>query len=474
MSGPAPKSLRAERELRQHDLVVVANRLPIMQSPDAPGGWERSPGGLVASLDSVVTAMGTTWVGWSGAADGSSVPTSYGGVRLHEVSLSSDEIDQFYGGFSNGSLWPLYHDAIFVPQFDKRWWNAYVAVNQRFAEAAAKVAPNGATVWVHDYQLQLVPQMLRRLRHDVRIGFFLHIPFPAQELFLRLPWRSEITEGLLGADVVGFQTKVGAQNFRQVARRLLHSRSEGKMLDVGGRPVLVDTFPVGIDAKRVQRVASDPATIARAAAIREELGNPRTVLLGVDRLDYTKGIEVRLMAFRELLEEGRIDAADTVFVQIAQPSRDDVPGYSEIRTQVEQMAGSINGDFGRMNGAVVRYLHQGQAFEELVALYRAADVMLVTPFRDGMNLVAKEYVASRLDHTGVLILSEFTGAAHQLTEAVQVNPYDVDGLKQAIDDAVNGEDGARTKAMALLIRKVHRYDSAHWVTEFLEAMEHSR
>jgi trehalose 6-phosphate synthase len=455
------------------DLVVVANRLPVRRISDGSGdGWERSPGGLVAGLEPAVNSSRTTWIGWSGTPGARHMPFTHGGIALHPVEMSRAEEAAFYGGFSNSTLWPLYHDAIVAPRFRDDWWQGYVAVNQRFADRAAAVAPPAARVWIHDYQLQLVPAMLRQKRDDLRIGFFLHIPFPAQELYLRLPWRVELTRGMLGADVVGFQTVVGAENFRQVARRLLGTRV------VGGRTVIhadrrvhVGTFPVGIDAQRIRRIAAEPGTIARSREIRADLGHPRTILLGVDRLDYTKGIEVRLRAYRELLEERRIDPENTVLVQIAQPSRHDVHGYAETRRMLEQVVGRINGDFGRLGGTAVKYLHQSQSLYELIALYRSADVMLVTPLRDGMNLVAKEYVASRVDHSGILLLSEFAGAAHQLHRAVLVNPFDVKGLKDAIDDAVNGDRGRYRRRMISLSRVVDHYDADRWAREFLAALE---
>jgi trehalose 6-phosphate synthase len=500
---PAPEPERApdttpivETLQRSRHLVVVANRLPVrrvhdesLDSPDptldgdsptavstaSSEQWERSPGGLVSALEPVVRASRTSWVGWTGSPDEPSAPAllafEHQGIDLHPVAITALEQQGFYEGFSNGTLWPLYHDAIFVPQFHQSWWDAYETVNRRFAERTAEVASQGATVWIHDYQLQLVPKMLRELRPDLRIGFFLHIPFPAQELFLRLPWRSELAAGLLGADVVGFQTAVGADNFRLVARRLLGARIDGRHLVHERHRTRIGTYPVGIDAERIRAIASEPATRARAREIRHELGDPHTVLLGVDRLDYTKGIEVRLRAFRALLESGRIDPTSTTFVQIAQPSRDEAPGYAETRTLVEQMAGSINGDFGALGGTAVKYLHQGQDLYELVALYLAADVMLVTPFRDGMNLVAKEYVAARVDLDGVLILSEFAGAAHQMRQAVLVNPFDVRALESAIDEAVNGDRRQHRRRMAALGRGVHRDDAARWAEQFLADLE---
>ena len=452
------------------ELVVVANRLPVRRVGES--GWERSPGGLVSALEPAVRSSHTTWIGWTGVADDQTAAFELDDLVLVPVRISADEEAAFYGGFSNSTLWPLYHDAIFVPQFHREWYEVYERVNRRFAVAAAETAPPGATVWIHDYQLHLVPAMLRELRPDVRIGFFLHIPFPSQELYMRLPWRNQLAAGLLGADVVGFQTVVGAANFRQICRRLLGARVAGSTVALpDGRHVLVSTYPVGIDAERFAELAADPAIIEQAAHIRRELGNPATVLLGVDRLDYTKGIEVRLRAFRELLEDGRLDPEQTVLVQIAQPSRDDVPGYAEIRQLVEQKVGRINGTYGRLGGSVVKYLHHGQSMQDLVALYVAADVMLVTPFRDGMNLVAKEYVACRLDHTGMLVLSEFAGAAHQLHRACLVNPFDVAGLKEAIQWAVSPAGRHEKRRMRALAKSVHEADADWWASTFLADLE---
>ena len=471
--SPSPIAADAPRHL-----VVVANRLPVRRvgSPDDPAGerWERSPGGLVSALEPAVRTSRTTWVGWTGVPGEPGAdeiePFELDGVDLQPVTVTAEEQQRFYEGFSNGSLWPLYHDAIFVPQFHDEWWQAYVEVNRRFARRAAEVASPGATVWVHDYQLQLVPKMVRDLRPDLQIGFFLHIPFPAQELFLRLPWRTEVVEGLLGADVVGFQTAVGGDNFRLVARRLLGARLENRGIVHDGRRTHVGTYPVGIDAERIHRLAVDPATVARAKEIRAELGDPTTLLLGVDRLDYTKGIEVRLRAYRGLLEAGRIDPATSVFVQIAQPSRDDAPGYAETRSVVEQMAGSINGDFGRFGVPTMQYVHQGQDLQELVALYRAADVMLVTPFRDGMNLVAKEYVSCRGDTGGALVLSEFAGAATELRQAFLCNPHDLQSVKESLMRAVQVDQTEVSRRMRAMRRHLRGHDVRHWANSFLSAL----
>lgn len=459
-------------------LLVVSNRLPVTVSA-AHGEAVVSPsmGGLATGLRGPFERSQGLWIGWPGDlsrlgdATRAAALEQLDALRTVPVELTGEEVRAYYEDFANGVLWPVFHYLLDRIPLRSTGWDVYRRVNAKFADAVAAHHRPGDVVWVHDYQLLLLPGLLRERLPDARIGFFLHIPFPAQELFLRLPWRAELVDGLLGADVVGFQTAVGADNFRLVARRLLGARLEPRAVVLDGHRTRIGTFPVGIDAARVHEIAARPSTIARAEAIRAELGRPRTVLLGVDRLDYTKGIEVRLRAYRALLEAGRIDPATTVFVQIAQPSRDEAPGYAETRTLVEQMAGSINGDFGSLAAATVKYVHQGQDLDELVALYRAADVMLVTPFRDGMNLVAKEYVAARADLDGVLILSEFAGAAHQLRQAVLVNPFDVRGLEVAIDDAVNGDRRQHRRRMASLRRSVFRDDAGWWARSFLAELE---
>lgn len=453
-------------------LVVVANRLPV-RFISGRGGNQliSSPGGLVAALGPALQmGNGGSWVGWSGTAGLEVQPFEHEGMRLFPITLSRQEVEGFYEGFSNGTLWPLYHDAIVGPEFHRSWWDTYVAVNRRFAEQAASVASEGATVWVHDYQFQLVPAMLREMRPDLRIGFFLHIPFPARELFLRLPWRRQIADGLLGADLIGFQTTVTAHNFRYVVPRVTDATVSGRSIFHRGRTIQVGTFPIGIDAQRYAQEAQSEATTQRVEELRELFGYPETVLLGIDRLDYTKGIEVRLRAFRELLDDGRIDGSRTVLVQIAEPSRSKVQGYAEIRDEVERLVGDINGSFSPLGRHIVHYLHKAAPFEEVLALYRLADVMLVTPLRDGMNLVAKEYVASRVDDTGVLVLSEFAGASHELKKAILVNPYDIDGLKDSIDDAIHLPVEEQTRRMRSMKRVVHRNTASHWADDFLSAL----
>ncbi|MGW0178622.1 alpha,alpha-trehalose-phosphate synthase (UDP-forming) [Nocardia sp. NPDC003345] len=461
--------------------VVVANRLPVdlEKLPDGSTRWKRSPGGLVTALEPVLRSNRGAWVGWAGVPDVEVDPIVEDGLELHPVPLAAQEVADYYEGFSNATLWPLYHDVIVRPVYHRAWWSAYVQVNRRFAEETAKVAAEGATVWVQDYQLQLVPKMLRMLRPDLTIGFFLHIPFPPVELFMQMPWRTEIVEGLLGADLIGFHLPGGAQNFLYLARRLAGQptsrgtvgvRSKMGVVQVGFRTVRVGAFPISIDSAGLDEHSRRRSVRERAAQIRAELGSPKNILLGVDRLDYTKGIDIRLNALEELLEEKRIDPADTVMVQLATPSRERVESYIQMRGDIERQVGRINGEFARVGYPVVHYLHRPIAREELLSFFVAADVMLVTPLRDGMNLVAKEYVASHSGLNGTLVLSEFTGAAAELRQSYLCNPHDLDSVKDAIIAALTDDRETRRRRMRALRRQVLAHDVDRWARAFLDAL----
>jgi trehalose 6-phosphate synthase len=457
--------------------VVVANRLPVDAIvEDGRTQWRRSPGGLVTALQPVLADHHGTWIGWAGGTINEAVPSQlpepfvFDNMRLQPIQLNDLEFERYYEGFSNTSLWPLYHDAVEQPIFRRRWWDSYKRVNQRFADAAAATAAPHATVWVHDYQLQLVPQMLRELRPDVRIGFFLHIPFPPTELFMQLPRRVEILRGLLGADLVGFQRGGAAQNFLRLTRALLGLQPRSSSVEVDGRIVRAGAFPISIDFAEVETLAKTEFVQQRARQIRAELGDPKTVLLGVDRLDYTKGIEHRLKAFRELLHDQRLSVPDVVMVQVATPSRERIEHYVALREKVEREVGRVNGDYGRVGVPAVHYLHQSYSRSELVALYCAADVLTVTPLRDGMNLVAKEYVAARVDLGGALVLSEFAGAAAELRQAFLVNPHDLDGLKETLVQAVNVDPAEAARRMKAMRAHVKHHDVDRWAARYLDAL----
>jgi trehalose 6-phosphate synthase len=459
---------------RGNEFVVVANRLPVdrVVAADGTASWRRSPGGLVTAIAPLMKRRDGAWIGWSGAADEELEPFDEDGVSLVPVMLSADDVERYYEGFSNATLWPLYHDVIAPPVYERKLWDAYVKVNERFAQAAADTAGDGAVVWVQDYQLQLVPAMLRKLRPDLRIGFFLHIPFPPQELFQQLPWRREIVEGLLGADLVGFQRPGAAANFLRLARRLEGVRTSGPFAQVGERVVRADAFPISVDVAELADLIARPQVRRRAEEIRADLDAPK-VLLGVDRLDYTKGIAQRLQAFGELFRDGELKPGEAVLVQIATPSRERVEQYRLLRDQIEQQVGHINGEHAELGVPVIHYLHTSYTREELAALFLAADVMVVTPLRDGMNLVAKEYVACREDNRGTLVLSEFAGAADELRRAYLVNPYDINGLKSTLLTALRSEPAEQSRRMRAMRKRVIEHDVDRWAREFLTALEES-
>lgn len=485
-----------------HDFVVVANRLPVdaALTEDGQIDWSRSPGGLVTALTPLMRTGGGAWVGWPGSVDQELGPFVADEIQLYPVRLSADELIDYYEGFSNATLWPLYHDVIVPPEYHRHWWNAYRRVNERFATEAAQAAADGAVVWVQDYQLQLVPAMLRRMRPDLRIGFFNHIPFPPVEIFGQLPWRGEVVDGLLGADLVGFQRPGDASNFLRAVRRFGQHTTRGSVITLdappaakpseseggngGGNPgpagaaaasstrqVRAATFPISIDSTQFEALARSEPVRERARQIRSELGDPEVMLLGVDRLDYTKGIRHRFKAYGELLADGKLGAPETVFVQVASPSRERVEQYQELRQQIEESVGHINGEYGSLAGPPIYYMHHSYPMEEMAALYLAADVMLVTSLRDGMNLVAKEYIAARHDLGGSLVLSEFAGAAGELSQALLINPHDVEGTKAAIMRAIEMTPREARRRMRALRRRVMVSDVRKWAEDFLATLQ---
>ncbi len=454
--------------------VVVANRLPVNRVTDEGGvaTWQTAPGGLVTALEPLMREKGGAWIGWIGVPDEVAKPFEHDGYQVVPVELSAQEVEEYYEGMSNATLWPLYHDSVAFPEFHREWWNAYQRVNQRFAEATAAVAGTGATVWVQDYQLQLVPQMLRELRPDLKIGFFLHIPFPPIELFEQLPWRSEIIRGLLGADLVGFQVPEAAANFLRLVRRRTKLKVEGRSVQVpDGHQCTARAYPISIDVDGFRELANSPEVIVRAEELFEELGRPKNILLGVDRLDYTKGLRQRVRAVGELFAAGDLNPEDSVFLQIATPSREDVEQYKILRDDIDLLVGRINSEVGGVGRPAISYQHANFSREELAAMYRIATVMLVTPLRDGMNLVAKEYIACHPGRAGALVLSEFAGAARELKRAYLVNPYDLDGMKATIMEAVTDTYAERSKRMRALQRQVNTHPISVWADNFLKDLE---
>jgi trehalose 6-phosphate synthase len=461
--------------MRQSSLVVVANRLPLDDSaaPDGACEWRRSPGGLASALHAILQNTPATWVGWGGRTGPAPALPDIGTLRLRAVPLTEDELRGYYEGFANSTLWPLYHDAVEQPVFHRGWWETYRTVNRRFAEAAAEVAEQGAAIWVQDYHLQLVPEILRELRPDLLIGFFLHVPFPPPELFMQLPRRVELLRGMLGADLVGFQRPQAAHNAAQLATKLLGADGADDAITLDGRVVRTGAFPVSIDVAEMRALSARPYVLNQAGQLRHDLGASKRVLLSVDRLDYTKGIEHRLTAYSELLRDGRVKVRDTVVVQVAVPSRERVESYRGLRDRIEGEVGRINGEYGRVGEPAIHYLNQPFDRADLAALYQTADVMVVTPLRDGMNLVAKEFVAARRDDTGALVLSEFAGAADELGGTFLVNPHDVDGLKDTLLAAMSADPADLAARMSSMRKYLTSHDILAWARAYLSTLDHT-
>src|SRR5262245_535886 len=450
---------------RDPRVIVVSNRLPITVVPHGERlTLHRSAGGLISALEPVLDRRGGTWVGWPGAPlpPDAALPDTHTSYAIVPVSLSRGDVNGFYHGFANATLWPLFHGFPTRAQFDRSGWDAYARVNQRFGEVAAAAASDVDLVWVHDYQLMLTPLTVRERRAAARLAFFLHIPFPPFDLFRLLPWDRELLRGLLACDLIGFHSQGYVRNFLDCAERLLGLRidRDAQLIEHAGRTVRIGAFPLGIDFELYE-------TRARAAPPADV--PPVRVVLGIDRLDYTKGIPERLHAFERLLELHPQHRERVVLLQIAVPSRTEVPEYRRLKRQIEELVGRVNGRFGTARWAPVHYLHRSTAPEQLVALYRDADVALVTPLRDGMNLVAKEYVACQVGDPGVLVLSRFAGASETMREALLVNPYNIESTAQALHRALTMGESERRSRMAALRWRERRHNVYAWVDEFLAA-----
>jgi trehalose 6-phosphate synthase/phosphatase len=457
-------------------VLIVSNRLPITtEVTDETITLVNAAGGLATGLRGSHERSGGLWIGWPGIPGPIAEPLQQQlAQQLREraivpVHLTGEELHAYYEEFSNGVIWPLFHYLLDRLPLGPTPWDTYRQVNQRFADEVATHYQPGDLIWVHDYQLMLVPAMLRQLLPDARIGFFLHIPFPAMEVFRILPWRREILHGLLGADLVGFHTYSYVQHFTASVADLSGIDPDEDGVWIDERRVRFGVFPMGVDAQYFRQLADTPAVRDAAAELRAQAAG-RTIFLGVDRLDYTKGIPHRLMAFEALLRDDPALRDRIRLIQVAVPSREAVTTYQDFRKEVEELIGRINGTYGTLSAVPIHYLYQSVDAEQLVALYRAADVMLVTPLRDGMNLVAKEYVASRVDDEGVLVLSEFAGAADELQEAVSVNAYDVAGLTAAMRTALELPPADRQKRMRGMRRRVTSYDVHRWASHFVKVL----
>jgi len=450
-------------------VLIASNRLPVVfEAQDGACVARPAAGGLATGLRAVHDRGDSLWIGSCDQGERLRGDASWEAeLRKHRilpVVLDAEMERRYYDGVCNGVLWPLLHYQTERIPHAGGDWSAYHAVNEQFADAIAGEYRQGDLIWVHDYHLLLLPRMLRRRLPDAPIGFFLHVPFPAADTFRILPWRREVLDGLLGADVLGFHTESYATHFLDAVRTVTRRDERSVAARERGR-VHVAVYPMGIDAASFSSLAADPAVDRECDLLRGDRGC--RLLLGVDRLDYTKGIPRRLLAYDRLLRDDPSLRGRVRLVQVAVPSRERVPSYQRLKCEIEEIVGRINGEHGTVDWTPIRYVHQSISQNQLVALYRAADVMLVTPLRDGMNLVAKEFVASRIDDDGVLVLSEFAGAADQLTDAVAVNPYSIEEMTDAIRTALAMNAPERRRRMAALRRVVMAEDIHGWAERCL-------
>jgi trehalose 6-phosphate synthase/phosphatase len=448
-------------------IVVASNRLPftIERRPDGLH-VETAPGGLVSAMDPVLRKCGGTWIGWPGIEmrRGEALPVADRPYAVAAVNVSDDELEHYYHGFSNETLWPLLHSMPGRSRFVRRDFETYAEINGRFAATVEEHAKGAGLVWIHDYHLMLAPRHVREtLAGDAALGFFLHVPFPPFDIFRLLPWDRELLSSLLACDLIAFHVPGYARNFLDCVERTLGARvdAEAMLVEYGDRTTRVAALPIGIEFEAFDG-------LARGAARQPESGRER-VVLGVDRLDYTKGIPERIRAFERLLELHPEYRERIVLLQIAVPSRAEVSEYRDLKSEIDELVGAVNGRFTTATWSPIRYINRGIERERLSALYRDAEVALVTPLRDGMNLVAKEWVACQVDAPGVLILSRLAGAAETMREALLVNPYDLDGTAEAIHRALTMEEDERASRIAALRRRENRDDLDAWTSAFVGA-----
>jgi trehalose 6-phosphate synthase/phosphatase len=460
-------------------LLIVANRLPVTVSvQEGRAAVCKSVGGLATGLQGPHERSGGLWIGWPGNVEGlspemqSDVDHQLAALRVVPIALDAREVGLFYEQISNEVLWPICHDRIDRLPLLVDGWEVYESVNARFADAVAERHQPGDVVWVHDYQLLRVPALLRERLPDAQIGFFLHVPFPNPEIFFTLPTRHWLVEGMMGADLIGFHTRRYHGHFRAALRRLFSVEADSAgIVRWRSRRVKLGVFPIGVDAVDFAHRAAAREVVAKTM---EYKSSSLRLLVGIDRLDYTKGIPRRLMALKRLFLMHPEWRERVCLIQVAVPTRGEVDAYRGFRREVSSLVGQINGEFATPTWTPIQYIHRSVASEVLLALYRAADVMLVTPLRDGMNLVAKEFPAARIDEDGVLVLSEFAGAADELTDAILVNPYDVDGTAEAIHRALTMDATERRHRMRRLRQTVQEFDVHRWAESFLGELEGTR
>lgn len=464
-------------------LIVVSNRLPYVAEKKSRGGWALKPGsgGLVTALLPVLRDRGGVWIGWTGTFEHTPglkeafrTATREAGYELMPVALTESEVDNYYHGYSNETLWPLFHDLQSRCVFNPDYWPTYVKVNQKFAQSVAKVSDSNDFVWIHDYQLMGVAHHLQEIEDRAKLAFFLHIPFPSPDIFLKLPERQAVLASLLAYDLVGFQTERDKRNFVQCVRMLAKSssvRSEGHLhvVKIDHRETRLGAFPIGIDAHSMAQASNLPEVRELLDSIRTRFAG-RQIVFGLDRLDYTKGIPERVRAFANLLERFPELRRNIHLFQVVVPSREGIQKYDELKTEIERLVSQINGHYSEVGWVPIHYFFRSLTRTELLAFYRAASIGLVTPLKDGMNLVAKEFCACSLEEESVLVLSQFAGAATQLGKAAMVvNPYDVEQTADAIHSAFRMNAGERRYRMRRLRQSVRRYDIFWWVDSYMRA-----
>jgi len=483
----ANKDLKSIKNILMSKLHIVANRLPYsLIKEDGEFRLMESVGGLATGMKSVYTEYGGKWIGWSGVnsddlsiEDEKKIDAQLLEKSCVTVALSQDEILEYYEGFSNKTIWPLFHYFTQYVDYSPENWDTYKKVNQRFADRVLEVAEDGDTVWVHDYQLLLVPQMIKSVKPNVTVGFFLHIPFPSYEVFRILPWRMELLNGMLGADLLGFHIYDYERHFLSSVRRLYGYEIAFNEIHAEDRIIKADSFPMGIDYEKFQKtsVAVMQKSIQERSDLHKELEKyfmtspDRRLILSIDRLDYTKGIPQRLKAFRKFMEKYPEFHGKVTLIMLAVPSRGQVEEYMMLKKEVDELVGNINGTYGSINYTPVWYFYRALPFENLVELYNLSDVALITPLRDGMNLVAKEYVASRGNQTGVIVLSEMAGVAKEMGESIIINPINEDEIANALNTALTMPVEEQKRRMSYLQERIKRYSVFKWAGEFVDALE---
>ena len=455
--------------------IIISNRLPVKIESNGALSTKPSEGGLATGLGSVYKKGNNLWIGWPGIALSKKSDKDYIRTQLKKdnmlpVFLSEKEVKDFYEGFSNETLWPNFHYFNEFTKYDEALWKAYIKVNQKFCNTVIKYIDEGDKIWVHDYQLLLLPAMIREEFPHISIGFFQHIPFPSYETFRNIPWRRELLEGMLGSDLVGFHTYDDMRHFLSSVNRIVGMSNSHGQIDLPDRIVSVDIFPMGIDFDKYAKAATHANTKAREVRYRSNLGN-KHLILSIDRLDYSKGIPQRLKAFEMFLEKYPEYEGQASLLMLVVPSRDEVEKYKEIKDEIELLVGRINGKYGRINWTPVYYFYRSLPLYALSAFYVMSDVALVTPIRDGMNLVSKEYIASKQRRAGVLILSEMAGASKELSDAILVNPSDLNQIVEALHSALTMPEEEKIRRLESMQKTIKTYNVHHWVNLFMESLD---